>query len=111
MVSIILSRAVMAMTVSAAMMSLVGTVLGGTRITLRGSGFSSRPGMTCRLGSTIVSTEWMSNIEIVCTSPPAGGVVISNSLSVSLNGMDSRRLPSIIVILKVPWCTRYYHRK
>ena len=65
-----------------------GAALGGTRITLRGSGFLSRPGMTCRLGLVDVPAVWKGNDEVTCTSPP--GTVASTPLllSFSLNGVD-----------------------
>jgi hypothetical protein len=56
-----------------------GAALGGTRITLRGSGFLSRPGMTCRLGLVDVPAVWKGYNEVMCTSPP--GTVASTPLS------------------------------
>ena len=65
-----------------------GAALGGTRITLHGSVFLSRPGMLCRLGLVDVPAVWKGNNEVTCTSPP--GTVSSTPLllSFNLNGVD-----------------------
>jgi hypothetical protein len=71
----------------------VGSVSGGTRVSVMGSGFEDREGMKCRFGesssSSIVPATFVSMNELECVSPRSEGSRSGSvSVEVTMNGVD-----------------------
>lgn len=69
-----------------------GASLGGTTITVRGSGFAPLSGLSCRLGIVDLPAVWRGHDEVTCTSPP-GVVASSQVLSLTLDASTSCTMP------------------
>eukprot|EP00804_Cyclotella_cryptica_P003049 CCRYP_006054-RA/>CCRYP_006054-RA protein AED:0.15 eAED:0.15 QI:0/-1/0/1/-1/1/1/0/1370 len=64
-----------------------GSVMGGTPVTVWGTGFHPLQRVVCRFGAKDVQATWKGRDELMCISPKAM-VISTQSFSVSLNGMD-----------------------
>ncbi len=78
-----------------------GSVLGGTKVTLRGYGFVPLATMSCRFGSVAVPALCKSSNEITCISPPSA-VRSSQMLSLTLNGVDRSPSPVLYRYTETP---------
>lgn len=83
----------------------LGPTTGGTVLTIKGTGFVSRPSLSCLVGHDAVATPavWISSVTVVCSTPAVSGEgVSSSSISVSNNNFHFSSPVSTVTFNYVP---------
>jgi hypothetical protein len=65
-----------------------GSIVGGTVVTLSGSGFTDTPSNKCIFGSESVVATYISSATLTCTSPPSSTPTASSTVSLEITNDD-----------------------